>query len=167
MRLGARTSGATRMVILAMTAVFVALILIAGQGDGVEPVTLSEGQVATETLIATRDVEVVDENATEAARQAAGREVAQVYTADAAAASAVLTSIQDFFANVDGAALPLDIPGDDPGVVPTVTTTPTTAPETTTSTEPPTSAATTTTSEAISAGTSTSTTTTTLPPPPP
>ena len=42
----------------------VALILIAGQGDGVEPVTLSEGQVATETLIATRDVEVVDENAT-------------------------------------------------------------------------------------------------------
>ncbi|MBN2112503.1 MAG: HDIG domain-containing protein [Acidimicrobiia bacterium] len=172
MRLGARTSGAVRAVVLAMTVVFVALVLVAGQGEEVEVVTLREGQPAPETLIATGDVEVVDETATEAARQAAGREVEEVYTPDAAAGAAALRSIQDFFANVDEAAAPLEIPDDDPGVVPTVTTTPTTAAETTTSEATSTSEGETTTSEATTTSeettTSTSTsTTTTLPPPPP
>jgi len=174
MRLGARTSGAIRTLALALTVAVVALVLVAGQGNGVEAVTLSEGEVAPETLIATRDVEVVDETATEAARQAAGQAVDEVYTADPAAASAVLRSIEDFFANVDEAALPLEIPDDDPGVVPTVTTTPTTAAETTTTEatttttgeETTTSEGETTTSEATTTSTST-TTTTTLPPPPP
>ena len=173
MRLGARTSGAIRTLALALTVAVVALVLVAGQGNGVEAVTLSEGEVAAETLIATRDVEVVDETATEAARQAAGQAVDEVYTADPAAASAVLRSIEDFFANVDEAALPLEIPDDDPGVVPTVTTTPTTAAETTTTEattttgeETTTSEGETTTSEATTTSTST-TTTTTLPPPPP
>lgn len=172
MRLGARTSGAIRTLAVAVTVAVVALVLVAGQGDEVEAVTLSEGQVAPETLIATRDVEVRDETATEAARQAAGQAVPEVYTPDPAAASAVLRSIEDFFANVDDAALPLEIPDDDPGVVPTVTTTPTTAVETTTTEattttgeETTTSGGETTTSEATT--TSTSTTTTTLPPPPP
>jgi hypothetical protein len=173
MRLGARSSGAIRTLAVALTVAVVALVLVAGQGDGVEPVTLSEGEVAPETLIATRDVEVVDETATEAARQAAGQSVDEVYTADPTAASAVLRSIEDFFANVDEAALPLEIPDDDPGVVPTVTTTPTTAAETTTTEATTTtgegtttSEGETTTTEATTTSTST-TTTTTLPPPPP
>ena len=171
MRLVARTSGAVRAVVLAMTVVFVALVLVAGQGGEVDAVTLEQGQPAPETLIATRDVEVVDEATTEAARQAAGREVDEVYAPDAAAASAALRSIQDFFANVDEAALPLEFPGDEPGVVPTVTTTPTTVAETTTSTVTDTTVEETTTSEGSTTSeetTSTSTsTTTTLPPPPP
>jgi hypothetical protein len=163
-----------RAVVLAMTVVFVALVLVAGQGDDVPALNLAQGQPAPETLIATRDVEVVDETATEAARQDAGRAVEEVYAPDAAAAAAVLGSIQDFFANVDEAAAPLEIPGDDPGVVPTLTTTSTTAAETTTSApeETTTSAATdttagSTTSEETTTSTSTTTTTTTLPPPPP
>jgi cyclic-di-AMP phosphodiesterase PgpH len=170
-RLGIRTSGTIRTVVLAMTVVFCALILVAGQGEVVEAVTLTEGQVAPETLVATRDVEVVDETATEAARQAAGDAVEEVYTADAAAASAALRSIQDFFTNVDAAALPLEIPDDDPGVVPTVTTTPTTVATTTSETTTTTTSEATTTSEGSTTSeetTSTSTsTTTTLPPPPP
>ncbi|MFH1330155.1 MAG: HDIG domain-containing metalloprotein [Actinomycetota bacterium] len=171
MRLGARTSGAIRTMVLAMTVVFVALVLVTGQGGEVEAVTLEEGQPAPETLSATRSVEVVDETATEAARQAAGREVEEVYAPDVTAASAALRSIQDFFANVDEAARPLEIPDEDPGVVPTVTTTPTTVAETTTSTVTDATVEETTTSEGSTASeetTSTSTTTTTtLPPPPP
>jgi cyclic-di-AMP phosphodiesterase PgpH len=169
-RLGIRTSGTIRTVVLAMTVVFAALILVAGQGEEVATVTLAEGQVAPETLVATRDVEVVDATATEAARQEAGDAVPEVYTADPNAASAVLRSMQDFFTNVDAAAQPLDIP-DDSGVVPTVTTTPTTAPTTTSETTSTTAVEETTTSEGSTTSeetTSTSTsTTTTLPPPPP
>ncbi len=171
MRLGFRTSGTIRTVVLAMTVVFAALILVAGQGETVEAVTLAEGQVAPETLVATRDVEVSDETSTEVARQLAGDAVEEVYTADAAAAAAVLRSMQDFFSNVDAAALPLEIPDDDPGVVPTVTTTPTTAATTTSETISTTAVEETTTSEgSTTTGETTSTstsTTTTLPPPPP
>jgi putative nucleotidyltransferase with HDIG domain len=174
MRLAARTSGAIRAVVLGVTIVFVALVVVAGQGEEVATVTLEVGQPTPETLIATRSVEVVDEGATEAERAAAGRDIDQVYAADAGAASAVLRSIQDFFANAEEAAAPLEIPDEDPGsVTPSVTTTPTTLPETTTSEatetttgEPTTTAAETTTS----AGTTTeapTTTTTTLAPPPP
>ena len=174
MRLGARTSGAIRTVVLAMTVVFVALVLVAGQGDEVVPVVLEEGQPAPETLTATRDVEVVDQAATESARQDAGLGVAEVFAADAAATSAALRSIQDFFANVDDAALPLEIPEDDPGVVPTVTTTAaeTTTSEATTSSATSTSEGGSTTSDATTTSGETTTssstsTTTTLPPPPP
>jgi cyclic-di-AMP phosphodiesterase PgpH len=169
MRLGVRTSGTIRLVVLAMTVVFVALVLIAGQGEEVEPVTLAEGQVAPQTLVATRDVQVVDEIATEAARQDAGRAVEGVYTADAAAASAVLGSMQDFFTNVDEAAQPLDIP-DDEVVVPTITTTSTSVVETSTTEASTTTEAASTSEGSTTSGettTSSTSTTTTLAPPPP
>jgi len=173
MRLAARTSGSVRAVVLAVTIVFVALVLIAGQGEEVEPVVVRQGMPSPQTFIATANVSVKDDAATEAARAAAAAAVDDVYTADPDAASAVLGSIQDFFANADRVATPLEIPDDDPGVTPTVTTTSTTTPETTTSEATDTSEGTGTTSEStttVADETTTSestTTTTTLPPPPP
>jgi putative nucleotidyltransferase with HDIG domain len=167
MRLAARTSGVMRAVVLAVTVVFVAVVLVAGQGDDVEPVTLEEGQPAPETFIATRNVQVVDQAATEAARAAAARGVEDEYTADPAAASAVLASVQDFFANADRVVEPLEIPDDGTGVTPSLTTS-TTIPETTTSEgETTTSEGETTTSEGETTTSEATTTTTTMPPPPP
>ena len=71
MRLAARTSGTIRAVVLAVTVVFVAVVLVAGQGEEVEPVVLQEGQPAPQTFIATSAVQVIDEAATEAERVAA------------------------------------------------------------------------------------------------
>ena len=178
MRLGLRTSWSIRAVVLALTLVFCALALVAGRGDAVEPVTLEEGQPAPQRLVATRDIEVTDDLATEAARQQAAEDVELVYGADPTAASAVLASVQDLFVSAEEAARPLEIPGEDPGVVPTLTTTSTTTtttqPETTTTSEAASTtggeSTTTTTSETTTTEettTSTSTTTTTLPPPPP
>ncbi|MBM3696198.1 MAG: hypothetical protein FJW79_09740, partial [Actinobacteria bacterium] len=172
MRLWARTSGSFRAVVLALTLVFVALVLVAGHGEEVAPVTLREGQPAPQTLIATSNVVVVDHAATEADRQAAAREVEQIYTPDPRAASAVLASLQDFFDNADEAARPLEIPGEEPGVIPPVTTVPTTLVETTTTegTVPPEEETTTTGEETTTSEETTTTTavpTTTLAPPPP
>lgn len=172
MRLGARTSGAVRAVALAVTLVFVAFVLVAGQGEEVEAVVLREGQPAPQTFIATAGVSVDDEEATEAAREAAAAAVEDVYTADPDAASAVLASVQGFFLNVDRAAQPLVIPDDEPGVTPGVTTTSTTSPQTTTSEGTTTTAGTTTTTGGTTTSgetttTESTTTTTTLPPPPP
>ncbi len=170
MRLAARTSGTIRAVVLAVTVVFVALVLVAGQGEEVEPVVLQEGQPAPQTFIATSAVQVIDEAATEEERVAAALGVEDVYTADPDASSAVLDSVRDFFVNADAVVEPLEIPDDGPGVTPSLTTS-TTAAETTTSEGETTTTATgettttapgeTTTSEA------TTTTSTTLPPPPP
>ncbi len=170
MRLAARTSGAIRAVVLAVTVVFVAVVLVAGQGDEVEAVVLEEGQPAPQTFIATSNVSVDDEAATEEARVAAALGVEDVYTADPNAASAVLTSVQDFFTNADRVVEPLEIPSDDPGVTPSLTTTSTTIPETTTSEGTSTTSGETTTTSGettTSEATTTTTTTTTLPPPPP
>ena len=168
MRLAARTSGAIRAVVLGVTVVFVAVILVAGQGDEVEPVALEIGQPAPETFIATRGVQVIDEAATEEARAAAAVGVEDEYTADPEAASAVLTSIQDFFDNADRVVEPMEIPDDDPGVTPSLTTS-TTTPETTTSEGETTTSGETTTTAAGETTTSeaTTTTSTTLAPPPP
>lgn len=170
MRLAARTSGTIRAVVLAVTLVFVAVVLVAGQGEEVEPVVIEEGQPAPQTFIATRDVQVIDEEATEAERVAAALGVEAVYTADPDASSAVLASIQDFFRNANAVVEPLEIPDDDPGVTPSLTTS-TTAAETTTSEGETTTTATgeTTTTAAGETTTSeaTTTTSTTLPPPPP
>jgi putative nucleotidyltransferase with HDIG domain len=182
MRIAARLSGLARAVILGMTIVFTALVLVVNRTDEVVPIALSQGQPAPQTFTATDRVSVVDQAATDAARASARLGVAEVYTEDAQATEAVLSSIQDFFVNADAAAQPLEVPDEDPGVVvPTTTTTSTTTTTTlpedtsttagaadttgqtattdaTTTSEPTTTSSTTT--------TSTTTTTTVAPPPP-
>jgi putative nucleotidyltransferase with HDIG domain len=167
MRLGARTSGAVRAVALAVTLVFVAVVLVAGQGEEVEAIVLREGQPAPQTFIATANVSVDDDEATETARAAAAGAVEDVYTADPDAASAVLASVQDFFVNVDRVAQPLEIPDEETGVTPSLTTTSTTSPQTTTSEGTSTTSEETTTTSGETTTTESTTTTTTLPPPPP
>lgn len=166
MRAFARSLGVTRAVYLALTVVFVAVILIAGQGEEVEAVSLTVGQPAPQTFVATNSVTVDDDKSTEENRAAAAAAVEDVYTPDPQAASAVLASVADFFANADRVVQPLDIP-DDQGVTPSVTTS-TTSPETTSTAGTTTTAAETSTSGAgETTTTETATTTTTLAPPPP
>jgi membrane-associated HD superfamily phosphohydrolase len=181
MRIAARLSGVARAVILGTTIVFTALALLVNRTDDVDPIALSQGQPAPQTFTATDRVSVVDQAATEAARAGERLGVAEVYAEDPQASEAVLASIQDFFANAEAAAQPLEVPDDDVEVpttttTSTTTTTTTTLPEETSTTaasdttdETATTEATTTSEETTttSTTTSTTTTTTTIPPPPP
>ena len=175
MRVAARLSGVARAVILGTTIVFTALVLVVNRTNEVEPIALSQGQPAPQTFVATDRVSVVDQQATEAARAAERLGVDEVYTEDAQTTEAVLESIQDFFANAEAAAEPLEVPDDDvvvPTTTTTSTTTTTTLPEETSTTEPSsdtsTTEATTTSEETTTSSTTTSTTTTTtIAPPPP
>jgi putative nucleotidyltransferase with HDIG domain len=166
MRLAARTSGATRAALIAATVVFVALVVVAGQGGAAPAPILVAGQPSPQSFTATRDVTVDDDLATEAERQAAAQAVEEVYSQAPNETVAVLDAIQGFFNDVAAAAEPLQIPGDG-SASPTVTTTPPTTAETTTSEGTETTTATSATTGATAETTTTEVSTTTAAPPPP
>ena len=183
MRLLSRASGLAKAMVLASTVVFTALVLVVNQAEEVEPIRLSVGEPAPQTFSATGPVSVVDEQATETAREEAIQGVEVRYTEDTQASAAVLASIQAFFTNARLAATPLEVPDEDPGDLTPPTTTSTTTTTTTTTlpeedttttgaggdTGDTTGEESTTTEETTTSTTTTTTsttTTTTLPPPP-
>ena len=68
MRIASRISALTKIAILATTLVLTSLALIIGRDTGPEPVSLSVGEPAPQTFIASGPVEVVDVNETERQR---------------------------------------------------------------------------------------------------
>ena len=136
MRFAGRFSGLARLIILGITMVFTAIVLVVGQTEPVEQVSLLQGQPSPQTFIAPRRVTVVDQDATDALREQAAGAVVERYSEDAQATAAVLDSIQLFFSNVREAAEPLIIDIEDPDTVTPPTTTTTTSTTTTTTTVP-------------------------------
>jgi putative nucleotidyltransferase with HDIG domain len=137
MRFAGRFSGLARLLILGITMVFTAIVLVVGQTEPVEQISLLQGQPSPQTFIAPRRVTVVDQDATDALRQQASGAVAERYSEDAQTTAAVLDSIQLFFSNVREAAEPLIIDIEDPTTItpPTTTTTSTTTTTTTVPTD--------------------------------
>jgi putative nucleotidyltransferase with HDIG domain len=170
-------SSLIRPMAIVATVILTALILVAGQGEEVEPVELTVGQPAPQTFTATDPVQVVDAEATDVARLDAAAAVEEVYTEDPDANTVVLAGIENFFDDAEAGGAPVypdesvttsTMPFDELFDT-TTTSSETTTTTTTTTTEPPTTttvegddAETTTTS---STTTSSTTTTTTLPPP--
>ena len=155
------------LLVIAVTIVFVALALTLGR-PGPEPaIQLAEGQPSPQQFLATGPVEVVDEAATEQAREQARRNVDTVRQTDVEAEQVVARDITALFIQVAGAAAPVQegevIPGDPTAsTIPESTTSTTT---TTTTTVPPSTLAE---GEPVPAETSSTTSsTTTLPPPAP
>lgn len=162
-------SGLLRPMVILATVILASLILVAGQGEEVEPIDLVVGQPASQTFTATGSVIVVDDGATQEAREAAAAAVADIYAEDPEANTVVLAGIQRFFTDAELGAQPVFPEEPEPTeTVPTEPPVTTTGPETTTST---TIATETTTGEGgestttSSTTTSSTTTTTTLPPP--
>ncbi|HLA67013.1 MAG TPA: HDIG domain-containing protein [Acidimicrobiia bacterium] len=163
MRIASRISALTKIAILATTLVLTSLALIIGRDTGPEPVSLSVGEPAPQTFIASGPVEVVDVNETERQRADAAAAVDDVYRTDTQATETVLAGIAEFFSNLSDAAQPVVIVVDDPdSITPPPTEATTTTEETTTTVAPESSE--TTDGETT---TTSSTTTTTLPPEPP
>ncbi len=190
MRPAVVASGFLRMVVVAMTIVFTALVLVAGRGEEPAPIQLAVGQPAPETFSATDGAEVIDEEATDAARAAASLSVEDVYGDDPETTAAVLAGLQEFFADAEEVAEPIPPPDDPDTITPPTTLEPPVTDETatsegaegveggeaeTTTTESTTTSTTSTTlpaedgevvEETTTSSTSSTTTTTTLPPPP-
>lgn len=151
MKLLARLGALMRPTTMLVTATLVVLILVWGQEVAPEPIELQVGEGAPQTFVATSTVEVVDEEATEAARQAAAEAVADVYRTDTQATETVLSIIAALFSDIATAAEPVEPevpvttttePPPTTEIPTTVTTTPgdettTTEAATTTTTEPP------------------------------
>jgi putative nucleotidyltransferase with HDIG domain len=195
MRLTARLSGLVRTVVVVATVIFAALLLVVGQGEEAPLVVVEENRPSPETFTATEAVNVTDEAATAAARDAARNAVQPVFSEDPDANEAVLSQIQAFFDDVEEVSEPIP-PEDTEGLLPPDTTEGTvaegdttettgeesTTTEATTTTEAPATTETTavgvettevgtdttgtTDLEAETTTTSSTTTTTTLPPPP-
>ena len=137
-----RLSGLTRIAILLLTGIFASLALVVAQEEGPEPVVLSVGDPSPETFFASAPIEVTDEAATEAARDAAAAAVPDVYRIDTQSTEAVLGSIAEVFQNVVAAAQPIPVEPPTTTTQPPTTTTEggdetTTTEETTTTTLPP------------------------------
>lgn len=111
MRLSA--ASLSKVLALALTVMFSAVVLLIGQAEPAPPVRLQAGEVSPETFTATRRVSVPDERATESARNAAVAAVQPVYDTDPEATGAVLASIGQFFADARDAAAPIEVPDDD------------------------------------------------------
>jgi putative nucleotidyltransferase with HDIG domain len=152
--------------VIAVTVVFVALSLTIGRPDPAPEISLTVGEASPMDFMASANVNVPDEAATERAKQEAIDNTPAVYRTDPNVASSVNGSLQRYLAAIRSAPL---------GGVAEVSLTPTTT--TTTTTEPPTTTTstaapdegqdTTTTSSTEAPTTSeppTTTTSTTLPP---
>ncbi len=135
--------------VIAVTIVFVAVALVVGRATAAEPIELREGDIAPITFVASREVEVVDEIATNQARERAVNNTPAVYTIDPTRKTSVKGDLARFFDAIKDAAFDESaIPEPDPTT--TTTTTTTTVPPdeegepgeetttTTTTTEPPT-----------------------------
>ncbi len=144
MTLHSRIASGIRIGSLLLAGALVVLAVTVGQDPGPAPVVLREGEAAPQTFVAPAGVPVVDEDATESARDAAEAAVADLYSTDTEVTETVLDDVVDVFATVAAVAEPLPPPG---------TTTTTSGETTTSSTTTP--GGTTTTTEA--------TTTTTIP----
>ncbi len=145
-----------RLLIVALTAVFAAVALVVNQGEAgalIEPIV---GEPSPQDYVATRQITITDEGATEAEKERARINTPPVLVADEAVDFEVGRAIRQFFAEIDANADPI-LPPEPPLPEDPIT------PETTTSTAPPGEGEETTTTSS----TTTTSTTTTLPPPPP
>jgi len=136
--------------ILSITMFIVSFIVVIGHDTGEEtPPEIAIGQPAPQTFIAPRSTDpIIDEDATEAKRQAARQSVETVFTNDNQATITVITEVNSFFTDLrEGAIDESKIPP------PTSSTTSTTVATTTSSTEP-----------GDTTSSTSTTTTTTLPP---
>jgi len=100
-------SGLIRPMVVLATIILTALILVVGQGEEINPVELTVGQPAPETFTATGSVQVVDSEATDAARIDAAAGVEEVYTEDPDANTVVLAGIQNFFSDAEAGGQPV------------------------------------------------------------
>lgn len=153
--------GAFRVLILALTMVVVSLVLVLGRATAEPPIQLVVGQPSPETFMATEQIEVEDEAATEFQREVARNSVAAQYRTAPEADISVRSEIALFFSRARAASEP--IPPEEPVIIPSTTT-----PEPSTTTSVPAEGEETTTTEATTTTTTVppTTTTTTLPPPP-
>ena len=105
-----RRPGLFRVMLLALTAVLVALVVVIGQDEVAavpEPIV---GEPSPLTFVADAPVEVEDTEATELAREAARRNVQTVYREDPQAATAIVQDVTAFFERAREAAEPIDPP---------------------------------------------------------
>jgi putative nucleotidyltransferase with HDIG domain len=98
------------VLVIAVTIVFVAVALLVGRGEAVEPPVLVVGQPAPQTFIATEQVAVVDEAATANETELARLNVETVRARDGAAEVAVVDDVGLVFARAEIASGPRLIP---------------------------------------------------------
>lgn len=136
MTLHSRIASGIRIGSLLLAGALAVLAVTVSQDLGPAPVVLREGEAAPQTFIAPAGVTVVDEDATEAARDAAEAAVADLYRTDTQVTETVLDAVADTFATVAAVAEPLPPPGTTTTTSGETTTTSTTNPgDTTTTTE--------------------------------
>jgi putative nucleotidyltransferase with HDIG domain len=158
-----RASGFLRAMVIVLTIVLSAGLLMLFHDNGGEKIDLEVGDPAPQQFIATQHVEVLDQEATQAARNEAYDSVAPVYVTDSEAAEEVSAAIEGFFSEVNAGAEPYEDGAEDPGdLIPDISTSSTVA-ETTIESETTSSTEEVTTTTGEEAATTTSSTTTTVP----
>ncbi len=158
-----RFSGLLRAMAIALTIFLSAGVLMLFHSDGEEPIALEVGDPAPQPFIATQRVEVVDEEATEAARAAAYDDVEPVITRVTTVDEAVRTRVEGFFSAVHAAAEPFEDGGENPDDLTPDLSTSSTASGTTAAEVVTTSTEEATTTTSGDTGSATSSTTTTVP----
>ncbi len=92
------------LLVIAVTVVFVAAALIVGRPQAVEPPTVAVGDIASERVEAPFFIQVVDQEATDEARNRAAINVRPVYFFDTSVSQEVDTQAQRFLAKVENEA---------------------------------------------------------------
>ncbi len=99
--------------VIAVTIVFVAVALLVGRSEAVEPPVLVVGQPAPQAFIATDQVTVIDEAATATEKELARLNVPTVRTRDLAAEVAVVDDVAFVFARAEEATGPREFPAEE------------------------------------------------------
>lgn len=89
------------LLVIAVTIVFVGASLVVGRAAAAEPVEIAAGLPSPEDYIATRTIEIIDEDATTEAREAARRNTPRVYSINPEVALRVRNDIAAFFENLE------------------------------------------------------------------
>ncbi len=109
-----RASGILRSMVIVLTMALSAGLLMAFHNEGEEPIVLEVGDPAPQLFIATEHVEVVDAEATQAARMEAYDNVAPVIGRASEVDEQVRAGIEIFFSAVNASAEPIEDTGDNP-----------------------------------------------------
>ena len=89
------------LLVIAVTIVFVGASLVVGRAAAAEPVEIAAGLPSPEDYIATQTIEITDQAATDAAREAARQNTPRVYSINPEVALRVRNDIAAFFENLE------------------------------------------------------------------